>query len=140
MLRRQPPSFDGGPFIGTKHALHRPLVGRDSRLSRPVSGRDRPCHGRNPTTVHPPFYPFALQDAQIRDLTAVSMLHAKTLHFDKSPSFSYSWGLEQVAFCFLICCPNMGPGTLYNTNGPHESGLWNLQRLRACGPAQIWDP
>ena len=68
------------------------------------------------------------------------MLHAKTLHFDKSPSFSYSWGLEQVAFCFLICCPNMGPGTLYNTNGPHESGLWNLQRLRACGPAQIWDP
>ena len=52
MLRRQPPSFDGGPFIGTKHTLHRLLVGRDSRLSRPVSGRDRPCHGRNPTTVH----------------------------------------------------------------------------------------
>ena len=51
-LRRQPPSFDGGPFIGTKHTLHRPLVGRDSRLSRPASGRDRPCHGRNPTTVH----------------------------------------------------------------------------------------
>ena len=43
MLRRQPPSFDGGPFIGTKHTLHRLLVGRDSRLSRPVSGRDRPC-------------------------------------------------------------------------------------------------
>ena len=42
-LRRQPPSFDGGLFIGTKHALHRLLVSRDSHLSRPVSGRDRPC-------------------------------------------------------------------------------------------------
>jgi hypothetical protein len=52
----------------------------------------------------------------------------------------YTWGLEQVAFFFLIWGPNMGPGTLSNTNGPHESGLWNLQRLRACGPAQIWDP
>ena len=51
-LRRPPPSFDGGLFIGTEHALHRLLVSRDSHLSRPVSGRDRPCHGRNPTTVH----------------------------------------------------------------------------------------
>jgi len=42
MLRRPPPSFDGIPFIGTKQALHRPLVGRDSRLSRPDSAEARP--------------------------------------------------------------------------------------------------